>query len=61
MESIKIIEQALDIAMQKGAYKLADATVIATAFNNIKSQILSLEQTKNDDTQALVKPTKDAK
>lgn len=35
-ESIKVIEQALEIATSKGSFKLQDAAIIATALESLK-------------------------
>ena len=37
MKSIEIIEQAIDLAIQKGAYNLSDASVIINALNELKN------------------------
>lgn len=41
MENLQIIEQAIDVAVQKGAYNLQDIIIIINALNELKSEIIS--------------------
>jgi hypothetical protein len=39
MEHLTIIEQALNVATQKGAFNLADTAAILNALNGLKQQL----------------------
>ena len=47
MEDLKIIEQALNVATQKGAFNLNDTAAILNALDNLNKALAPKPQTPN--------------
>lgn len=46
MENLNILEQALNIAAQKGCFNLADSAIIVNALNQLKEELSGIELQK---------------